>query len=440
MTLTRRTMLRRTALAGMPFLLPSSIRSAPTPPNSRPTLGVIGMGIRARQLLESFCHEMQVLAICDPDTTRREDGCKRVNDYYARFPGKGAGGCVALRDFRDVLARRDLDAVYIGTPDHWHAFQSIAALRAGKDVYCEKPLTHNIHESLTLMRVVRETGRVLQTGAQQRSDKTFRVACELVRNGCIGKIERVDCAFGGPARPYNLAAEPMEPGLDWDLWCGPGPLVPYNAVLSPRGVHSHFPRWRGFREFGGGSTADLGAHHLDIIQWALDRDASGPVEARPPAEAGAACGAELIYADGVTVRHISDGFRIRFYGGEGVIDVSRGTFRLERQGQEIARFLKREDGSSCEAQVLKAERAFLADAKVRLYNSRSHLTDFITCMANRKPPISNVEVGARSAICCHLLNQAYYNREAVRWDPEGLRLTGGNPAWLTRDYREPWRV
>jgi len=435
----RRTFLRTASLAGVPFILPSHIWAAETKPNSRPTIGIIGMGIRARQLLTSFLYDTQVLAICDVDTTRREDGKKRVDEFYTKNPDKGSVGCKAYNDFRDVLARKDIDMVYIGTPDHWHAAQAIAAMRAGKDVYCEKPLSHNIRESLELIKVVDETGRVFQTGAQQRSDKTFRIASELVRNGCIGKIERVECAFGGPAQPYNMQEEPMEPGLDWDLWCGPGPKVAYNSVLSPRGVHTHFPRWRGVREFGGGSVADLGAHHLDIVQWALDMDASGPVEARPSGSPKSGSGGILVYANGVTVTHIP-GFSISFYGSEGTVDVSRGIFRFEHKGKEIAKFMKREDGSSCEAQVQKAEREFLKDAKVKLYLSKSHLADFLACVVTRQKPISNVQIGARSAICCHLLNQAYYNNAKLRWDPVALKLTEGDPKWLTRDYRAPWSV
>ena len=157
----------------------------------------------------------------------------------------------------------------IATPDHWHAIIAIAATDAGKDIYCEKPLTDTIHEARALVQAVRSQQRVFQTGSMQRSMPEFRTACELVRNGVIGKISRVEAGFGGPAKWCDLPAEPMEPGLDWDMWLGPAPLRDYNEILSPRGVNKHFPMWRMYREYGGGMVTDWGAHHLDIAQWGL---------------------------------------------------------------------------------------------------------------------------------------------------------------------------
>lgn len=226
MTTNRRSFLKSAAFAGAPFILPSHIWATETQPNSRPTIGFIGMGKQMNGLLGNFLHQdVQVLAVCDVDTTRREAARKKVDEFYAQNPSKGAAGCKAYTDFRELIARKDIDLVCIATPDHWHTVQCLAALRAGKDVYCEKPLTHNVHEAITLMKEVEATKRILQTGSMQRSSKEFRVACELVLNGAIGKVERVECQFGDPGIPYDLKEEPMEPGLDWDLWCGPGPKV-----------------------------------------------------------------------------------------------------------------------------------------------------------------------------------------------------------------------
>ncbi len=203
-------------------------------------MGFIGMGKQNRGLLGGFLGHgaRKVLAVCDVDTTRREDAKKRVDEYYAQ-KGEQGSQCAAYNDFREIIQRKDIDAVCIATPDHWHAIITLAALRAGKDVYCEKPLTHNIHEAVEVIRAVDANQRVLQTGSMQRSSKEFRVACELVQNGAIGKVERVECSFGDPGVPCDLPEEPMEPGLDWNLWVGPAPMRPYNSVLSPRGMHKH---------------------------------------------------------------------------------------------------------------------------------------------------------------------------------------------------------
>lgn len=433
----RRAFLKQTAAAAVaaPFLLPSRVWSADSSPNSRLGMGFIGMGKQAQGLLGGFLgQDTQVLAICDVDTTRREDGKRRVDERY------GNTDCKTYNDFRELLDRKDIDAVCIATPDHWHALNFLAALRAGKDVYCEKPLTHNIHEAIEALKAVDANGRVLQTGSMQRSSKEFRVACELVLNGAIGKVERVECQFGDPGVPCNLPGEEMEPGLDWNLWLGPAPERPYNSILSPRGVHNHFPNWRAYREFGGGMVTDWGAHHLDIAQWGLGMDDSGPVEALPPEKPGAKRGAKLVYAGGVVVEH-KDGFGVHFFGTEGEVQVNRGKFTFKRGSEMIAAYTGQRD-TSCAAEVQKAEKAFLQDAKIKLYESRNHIGDFMECVASRKKPITSEQVGARSAICCHLMNQAYYHGQKIQWDPAKLELVGGtgDPAWLTRDYRSPWSV
>ncbi len=406
-------------------------------------MGFIGMGKQSKGLLNNFLHHktVRVVAVCDVDTTRREAAQQRVNEHYKGRPELGSPDCAAYNDFREVIAREDINAVCIATPDHWHTIPVIAALRAGMDVYCEKPLTHNIHESIEIMKEVDANKRVLQTGSMQRSMEEFRVACELVQNGAIGKIDRVECSFGPPGVPCDLPEEEMEPGLDWDMWVGPAPMRPYNSVLSPRGLHDHFPNWRSYKEFGGGMVCDWGAHHLDIAQWGLDMDKSGPKEIHPPEDPKAIEGAVLHYDKGITVTHKS-GFGVHFYGEGGEVKVNRGRIEFILDGKRVAGFVNRDEGGSLASTIVKIKKEFLSDAKIKLYSSRDHIRDFLDCVKARTKPITNEEVGGRSAICCHLMNQAYYNHAVIKWEPKRMRFAkgSGKPEWLTRDYRAPWKV
>jgi len=398
-------------------------------------MGFIGMGKMNKGLLRGFMgiKGVRALAVCDVDQTRRENAKRTVDEKYENTD------CDAYADFRDLLARDDIDAVTIATPDHWHATITIAALKAGKDVYCEKPLTHNIFESVSVINAVEKYNRVLQTGSMQRSMPGFREACELVRNGHIGKLERVICSFGNPGKPCDLEEEEMEPGLDWDMWVGPAQTRPYNSVLSPRGVHTHFPKWRKYKEFGGGAVCDWCAHHLDIAQWGLGMDDSGPVAALPPPKQGDNRGAQLVYANGVTITH-GGGIGSHFFGSEGEVEVTRGKISFSQHGKLVAKYLQREDKSlNVALNVIKKHLG--KNPKVKLYKCTNHKADFLDAVRNRTKPISHEGVGGRTAICCHLVNQVYYNHEKINWDPKNFKFTGGtgDPAWLTRDYRN-WRA
>jgi predicted dehydrogenase len=210
---TRRRFLQNSALLAAPLILPARVWAQASAPSKRLTLGCIGMGKQMKGHLGAFLgrDDVEVLAVCDVDTTRREAALKRVEEAYAKKTEQTYKGCKAYVDFREVLARPDIDAVVIATPDHWHAFIAIAAVKAGKDVYCEKPLTYNIHESVELVKAVRKANRVFQVGSQQRSNKEFRVACELVRNGVLGRVDAIHVSFGDPAKPYREPAEAVEP-------------------------------------------------------------------------------------------------------------------------------------------------------------------------------------------------------------------------------------
>jgi len=373
-------------------------------------------------LLNNFLNQpgTQVLAVCDVDTTRREHHRKIVDEFYALKLEKEYKGCDQHQHFEDLIARKDIDAVVIATPDHWHAFIAIAACKASKDIYCEKPLSLTIHEARAMVKAVRKHGRVFQTGSMQRSMKEFRQACELVRNGRIGQVKQVIVDVGAPSRPCDLPEEPMEPGLDWDRWLGPAPLRPYNAVLSPRGVHKHFPDWRNYREYSGGAMTDWGAHHFDIAQWGLGMDDSGPVEIIPPEDPKATKGLRYIYANGVEVLH-GDSGGVLFIGTEGKILVNRGKF---------------------EATPSSLAEAPLGSDAIHLYNSYNHTKDFLDCMRSRNRPICDVEIGCRSVTVCHLGNLAYWNHRHLHWDPVKERFVGDPEAnqWLDRPKRGPWRV
>jgi predicted dehydrogenase len=443
----RRQFLKTSAVFAAPLILPRRVWSADTAPSKRLTVGCIGMGKMMKGHLGNLIgrDDVQVLAVCDVDTTRREAAKKRVDDAYAKKEDAASyKACDAYNDFREVIARKDIDFVVIATPDHWHAFIAIAAVRAGKDVYCEKPLTYNIREAVELVKEVRKANRVFQTGSQQRSSKEFRVAAELVRNGVLGRVSAINVSFGDPARPYDKPAAELEPGLDWKMWCGPGPLVAYNPFLCPRGLHDNFPDWRKTWEFGGGMITDWGAHHIDIAQWAMGMDGSGPVEVRAPQDwATAKRGAQLVYADGTVVTHVR-GKGVSFYGTEGTLHVNRGKFELALGDKTVRKFWDKEvdKGTSMEREVTLAEREYLADAKVKLYNSKSHLQDFLDCVASRKRPICDVEIGASTVIACHVMNFAYRYGASAKWNPARNRFaSGGDSAWLTRDrYRDGWKV
>lgn len=435
MFLSRRQFLKSaTVAAGSAPLLLQSTWAAESPPSERITLGFIGTGKQNSYLLTEFLHRpgTHVVAVCDVDTTRRENAKKKVELFYSQNKQDDYKGCTAYPDFRQVLARKDIDAVVIATPDHWHTIIAIAAANAGKDIYCEKPLCQSIHEARAMVNAVRKNNRIFQTGCMQRSSREFRTTADLVRNGRLGKIERIEVAVGGPAIPCNLPTEADEPGLDWNLWLGPAPSRPYNSELSPRGVHNHFPNWRRYREYGGGGVTDWGAHHFDIAQWAMDMDESGPVEIFPAPQAAAKSGVRYRYAGGTEVIHNS-GNGITFFGTEGKIYVNRGKFEL---------WLGSEQKAESVADLERVISEYLPSGSKRVYNSKDHKLDFLQAIRTRKPPIADVEIGARTVSVCHLVNLAYYHQAHMKWNPqkETFENGTGNPAWLDVPYRSPWKL
>ncbi len=479
----RRSFLKAGAFASAPLILPfGSLRAANG--GDVPNVGVIGCGIQGRGVMNNFLSQAcRVVAVCDVDKVRREDGVKRVEARYAKdHPYGKPGQCKAYADFREVIARKDIDIVLVATPDHWHAYITIAALNAGKDVYCEKPLTYSIEEAWKLWQTSQKTGRIVQTGAMQRSGTEFYSAAMLARNGAIGEIKYVDCNFGGPSRPHRDYENPKNaekegapnPDCDFDMWCGGAPLVKYSDRLAPRGVHGFFPMfWRFDDYFGTGYCGDWGAHHLDIAQWGLGLDNSGPekiikstaaIPVDPFLGGRRQHGMQFVFPGGVTMRHNPfSHWGTVFYGTNGIIAVNRGRFRMwvgrdfSQPDDEIRKLIV-PGGSRRETQLEKKFEGLkryniskkllnelIPDPKVKLYRTGgNHVADLISCFHSRKQPCSCAEVGARASVICGLCNISYVKDASFDWDAAKFKFKGGtgNDAWLRREggYRRGFEV
>jgi predicted dehydrogenase len=343
-----------------------------------------------------------------------------VHRAYAEERRSGAyRGCAAFIDFRDLLARQDIDAVVIATPDHWHAIPAILAARARKDVYCEKPLSLTIAEGRAMVQAARDHNIVFQTGSQQRTEfnGVFRRAVEYVRSGRIGRVRTVRIGVGAPARPCDLPAEQTPEGVNWELWNGPSPARAFHHVLCPLGIHNHFPAWRDYREYAGGGLADMGAHHFDIAQWALNTDHSAPTEIHPPERGNT--GLRFVYAGGIELIHGGPS-GCTFEGTEGTIYVDRG--RIESRPASIL-------------QQPLAERDFHLPVI-----ANSHQQNWLDCIRSRNRPVADVEIGARSAQVCQLGNIGYWLRRQLRWDPVREEFVRDDEAnrLRSRENRAPW--
>jgi predicted dehydrogenase len=410
-----------------PYIISSSALGTDrwVPASEKITLGFIGTGMQGRFLLSLFLvqPDCQVVALCDVDRQKLDKAMDMVRDNYA----PEAAGCVGYRDFKELLARRDIDAVVIATPEHWHAIMAIEACKKDKDVYCEKPLALTIAEARQMVDAARRYGRVFQTGSMQRSDFKFRRACELVRNGYIGQVKDVRVGIATASFPtYPVACwlpgEPTPGYLDWDKWLGPAQWRPYNSRIAPPIDAPGWPHWRDYEEFAGGIMTDWGAHHFDIVQWALGMDDSGPVEVYP--EDGKdykmltyrySSGATVVRDD--TMRYKS----IVFSGTQGEIEVSR-------------EFLNTKPESLL--------RQRLGPNEIRLYQSDNHYADWLDCIRSRRRPICDVEIGCRSLTVCHLGIIAHRLGRPLKWDPVGEKFVGDEKAnrMLSRPIRSPWHL
>ncbi len=387
---------------------------------------------------------VRMIAVCDVDRPNAEFARDVVNRRYNN------SDCRVFTDYRELLRNNDIQAVTIGTPDHWHAQIAIAAMQAGKDVYCEKPLTLTIDEGKAMVRVARDRHRILQTGSQQRSDARFRLACELVRNNRIGHIRRVTTLIGGnPTGGPFPTHEPPE-GLNWDFWLGQTPRVDYND-------HRCFYDFRWWYEYSGGKMTDWGAHHNDIAQWGLGMDNSGPISVRGTGTApdmrpncfNCHPTFEITYTYGNganggpgTVLVCRDrppqNFPARNARGE---PIDNGILFEGENGQWI--FVNRStiiasDGDRQRSRIISEP---LAQNATRLPVSTNHMGNFIQCFRSREQPICNVGVGHHSVTVCHLGNIAlrFFPGQELHWDPREQRFTGERAEQANRHLSRPRR-
>jgi predicted dehydrogenase len=418
----RRTFLKATAASLFPAIIPASAFGAweSALPSDRITMGIIGTGGQGIDNMKNFMRNknVQVLAVCDVDAAHREEARQLVNQFY------GNADCAACNDFSEITRRDDIDAVCIATPDHWHVLPALDAARHGKDMYVQKPLALTIREGRVLSDVVKEAGRILQTGSQQRSDKRFRQACELVRNGRIGKLHSVHIGIPDNNRQCSptWVPEPVPEGLDYDLWLGPAPYAEYH----PDRCHYNF---RFILDYSGGQVTNFGAHNLDIAQWALDMDDSGPVEISGngifPASGIFTTATrvffECIYENGVRLTCKTGKFGMQFEGSEGTIYVDRKEIR------------------SVPDTILKEE---IGENEIHLYESRDHFRNFLDCVVSREQPICNAEVGHRSSSLCNLGNISMLLGRRLVWDPKAEQFKEDAEAngMLAREMRGEWSL
>lgn len=398
------------------------------PRSANGVLGVAGIGLRYQGTVDTEKARLygNIVACCDVDRHVRE----QARASFGSTP-------FISEDYRDVIQRKDVDLVIIGTPDHWHSKILIDACRAGKDVYCEKPLTLTINEGKLIRDVVRETKRVVQVGSWQRSDSRFRLAVEMVRQGRIGKLQEVEVILGKNVQggPFEVSKPPQN--LNWNLWLGQAPEVPYIAERS----HYTFRWWN---EYSGGQMTDWGAHHIDIAQWAID---SFPVEiegkANYPADDGRSFNVPIDfqvrykYANDVVLTVLDDGRNgITFTGTDGKIFVNRGTVAGKAVDELTTKPLNREAFTLYQDNRERPERAGKLDAII------NHMGNFFDCAQSRLAPISDIESQHRSVSTCHLGNIALKLGRKLTWDPKGEQFIGDTEAnqLLGRPQRSGFEV
>jgi predicted dehydrogenase len=358
---------------------------------------------------------VKVVAACDVDDIHMKEACLTFGE-----------DCKGYKDFRELLARRDIDAVVIGTPDHWHAYICIAAMKAGKDVYCEKPLTLTIDQGKKLVKVWRETKRVFQTGSQQRSEDRFRLACELVRNGRVGRIQKVTAGLPGGPTGGPFETQPTPSDLDWDMWLGPAFYTDY----VPQRTHGSFRWWL---EYSGGMLTDWGAHHNDIAQWGLGTDRSGPIQVQATGKPPEACFNSYNTIPDYDVTYV-------YPGGIRLLSTNKCENGALFEGDEGWIFVSRSRIDASDKKLL--DEPLPANA-IRLYKSDHHAKDFVDCMRSRKQPICDAEIGHRSVTTCHLANISLrLGGRKLDWDPVKEEFVNDDEAngYLARPARKPWAV
>jgi predicted dehydrogenase len=400
---------------GSRYLAPSDVIS----------LGFIGTGKQGKGLASTFLDtkEVRIVAISEVYKAKAELAKERIKTFYDKNPGQGSYSDVPVyNDFRELLALKNVDAVVIASPDHWHAAMAVRAAEAGKDIYCEKPLSLTVKEGRAMVNAARKYNRVFQTGSMQRSWPEFRQTAELIRNGYIGEVKSIKVNVGPPPTPYDLAAEPIPDGLDWSKWLGPNDPVPFNSELAPPITRDIFPNWRNYREFGGGMVTDWGAHMFDIVQWALDMDNSGPVEVFAP-DGKDHPNLTYKYANGITMTHEKWDWSnaIHFVGTEGEIKVQRR--KIETTPASLATKV-------------------IGENEKHVYKSDHHHKDFLEAMRKRSKPICDVEIGHRTASVCNIGNIAYRLGRPLKWNPKKEEFKNDKEAnaLLGRPMNNEWAI
>jgi myo-inositol 2-dehydrogenase / D-chiro-inositol 1-dehydrogenase len=373
----------------------------------------------------------RVVAVCDVDRLRAEHARREVEAFYAQQqPRRGSTSIALYGDFRELLSRDDIDGVTISTPDHWHAPLAIAAAEAGKDIYLQKPLTHTIHEGQKLVSAVRRKRVVLQTGSQQRSDRNFRRACELVRNGRIGKLHTIRVLLPTDSGTGDPNPMTVPENLNFDMWLGPAPEQSYTEDRVHPQVDFGRPGWLQVETYCRGMITGWGSHMFDIAQWARGSDDSGPVEMVATADfpdrglfnVHTTFKAEGRYADGVKlIAETGTPPGVRFEGDAGWLAVGRS--QLDAQPGAILR-----------------ER--IGEDEIRLHRSDNHMLNFLHCMRTRQDPICPVEVGHRSNSICLIAHIAMKLGRKLHWNPQAEQFVNDDEAnaMLDYDHRSPWTI
>jgi predicted dehydrogenase len=407
----RRKFLKTTTAAGLFTFIPAIARSGLAGRTSLDDiqLGVIGTGRRAVGLVRTLSRlgQVRIVAACDVAPFKLAAFSETCEQAYADSEVVNPGVRI-YANYRDLVRHDGLDAVLVATPDHQHVPICIAALEQGLHVYCEKPLAHTIEEGRALVEATERAGKVLQTGSQQRSMANFQRAVKLIHAGELGEVREVLVSIGVPPRPFDLPAEPLPEGVNWSEWIGPSVYRPYHSDLLPQPGRQIWPKWRDFAEFGGGMITDWGAHMFDIVQWALQKDTTGPVRFTPdPTQQQA--GLSFEYADGCRVVHerFLEGNAVRFVGSEGNLEVSRGFLRSSIEGLIPAEQQEFQDGAAA---------------------SERQLAEFFAAIRTGSAVSCPVEVGHRSSSVCTLANIAYRLRRPLEFDPATERITNDDEA------------
>ena len=435
----RRDFLKTSAAVGaglaLPMIVPASVFGAAAP-SERIAVGCIGVGRMGNgDLGEALgLPQVQVVAVCDLDAKRAQLARKRVESTYAkRSSGGEYKGCAVYGDFRELVARGDIDAVQISTPDHWHALPALEAAWAGKDIFMQKPCSLTIQEGRIVSDTVRRYNRVFQIGSQQRSDKLFRQTCELVRNGRVGKLQRIIVGFGTDPGCGPQPTMPVPENLNYDMWLGPAPWAPYTEErVHPQNSLNARPGWLRISDYGAGMITGWGSHHLDIAHWGMGTEYTGPVDVQGQAEfpkdglwdVHGTFHIEYTYANGVTMicedeKKVKNG--IRFEGDKGWIFVTRGAIAAEPKS-----LLQETIGAG----------------ETKLYVSNHHKANFYECVKSRAQTIAPVEVAHRSCSACLLGDIAMHLGRKLRWDPAKEQFLNDDEAnkMLSKPMRAPWRL